>query len=98
MARHPPLDGGAELDRLLAIALRGEDQLRHRGSEFQARRRTARLHHDRPTLRRAWQVEGALDREELSLVIELAHLARIDERPARAVGRDGAVFPAVPQP
>src|SRR5260370_41048250 len=49
-------------------------------------------------LRAARDVDRPLDLEEPALVVERAHLARVDVATARPVGDDRIVVPAIPQP
>ena len=74
----------------------GEDEVGGARRELLPGRRAAGLDDDGMPLRAALDVERALDAEEAPLVIERAHLRRVEEGAGRLVGNDGAVVPACP--
>ena len=58
--------------------------------------RRARLHEDRPSLRRPRDIERPVDFEIMSLVIKRVHPARIEKDPLGRIAYERVVMPTVP--
>src|SRR6201999_1105403 len=77
--------------------LRGEDRLGDPRGEIAAGLRGARLHEDRPTLRRARHAERPGDAEVLTLVVDRVDALGGGEDPRLLVADQRVVLPAVPE-
>ena len=97
VARRAALDVGIEGFRLIDLRLGGEHHVGGARGELAAGLRRARLRHHRPALRRARDVERALDLEVLADVVEEMDLVAVHVDAALLVAQQPAVFPAVPQ-
>ena len=93
----PSFDIGVKALRIAEALTGGEDHLRRPRREVASRLRGAGLHHHGPSLRRPRDVERLCNVEYPALVVDLVHLARIDEDAAHLVDHQRVVFIGVPQ-
>src|SRR5262249_3754952 len=96
--RHAPLQIGIGLLGAVQFLHDREDDIGSARREFQPRGRAAGLDDDRVPLRAARDAHRPLDLKEPALVVERPDLAVIDIDPARLVGDQRPVIPAIPQP
>ncbi|KAG0932329.1 hypothetical protein G6F31_016567 [Rhizopus arrhizus] len=90
-------DVAVELARLVERLMRHEDDFGRARRQVAASLGRAGLHHDRPALRRASDVQRAADGEVLALMVKGVVLAGIEEFAGVLVPDERVVFPGVPQ-
>ncbi|KAG1530624.1 hypothetical protein G6F50_017193 [Rhizopus delemar] len=90
-------DVAVDLARLVERLMRHEDEFGRARRQVAASLGRAGLHHDRPALRRASDVQRAADGEVLALMVKGVVLAGIEEFAGVLVPDERVVFPGVPQ-
>ncbi len=96
--RQPLLERGVLRLRLVEVLHDGEHHVGGARRQRLSRLGAAGLQHHRLALRRAADIDGSLDLEEDAPVVERPYPRRVEIGAAFAVGDDGVVGPAIPQP
>jgi hypothetical protein len=95
-ARQPRHDIAVKFLCPFEMVLRGKDQLRHPRSKVAAGIRCTGLHHNRPPLRRARNIQRPAHREVFAAVVQHMHFVRVEEHPRCLVADERIVVPTVP--